>query len=112
MKKMVMIFSAFLMMSAQANELSLEVKKIIFDEIVMDVYFEDDGYQRMPESISDLNFLVIDAKTIAVTGESYSAWDDKKINYDCTVKVLAEKIMSGKDVLVKCTSDNENWPNF
>ena len=110
--KNLMVLCLLLSGSAIADELSMKTKKIIFDEIAMSVFFEDEGIVRAPSKISDFTFSVTDENLILVSGDSYSAWDDKIIHYDCMVKVLSRgAILSAKDIDVKCSMSGENWPN-
>lgn len=109
---MLKFFCVLMLLSSTsfAAELPAKAKKIILAEIASDIFFEDEGAVRAPQKISDFSFKQVKANLIYVTGASYSEWDMKVIGYDCTVKVLAAKINSHKDIAVDCILTGENWP--
>jgi hypothetical protein len=110
MKTILALSVLFLTTSSFASELPLKVKKIIIAEIANDIFFEDEGAVRAPQNISDFSFKQVKSNLMQVTGASYSEWDMKVIGYDCTVKLLAMKIVSHKDIAVDCILIGENWP--
>ncbi len=96
---------------AQACDLSVQAKKIIFDEITRTVFFEDEGLTRAPSQISDFNFVQKDEFEFQVTGDSYSDWDGKVIHYDCLVSILNRgMIRTADDISLSCSLIGENWP--
>lgn len=97
--------------AAQANDIPESAKKIIFEEIGMLVYFNDEGASRLPSKISDFTYNVEDEFLIRVKGNSYSDWDMKELSYDCLVQVNTRGLIkSSKDIEVSCKVENENWP--
>ena len=106
------ILSLLISTTSVAAELPLKTKQIIFDEIAMSIYFEDEGMIRGPSNLNDFSYIQTDESQILVSGDSYSQWDDKVIHYDCMVQVLTRgTIKSAKDIDVRCTLSGENWPN-
>ena len=104
-------FMLLLSTFAYGTELPLKSKEVIFQGIIQDIYFEDDGYKRMPKAIDDFAYTIIEENIIKVEGFSYSDWDMKEIFYDCTVSVLTRgMIEKSDDVVVRCKLEGENWP--
>jgi thermitase len=102
----------FFIQAANANELPQLAKKIIFQQIQEDIFFEDEGAVRAVRSIDDLQYKMTDEFRITVSGDSYSEWDRKKIHYDCEATVLTRgKIRTAKDVSTFCRISGENWPH-
>jgi hypothetical protein len=99
---------------AHANELPAKARLLIFEAIGDYVYFEDEGYSRYPQNANDFTYTITDEFKIRVTGWSYSAWDMKKIGYDCLVNVNTRGIiMYPSHVEVEyCELENENWPHM
>lgn len=96
-----------------ATELPINAKKIIFDEISSDVFFEDEGAVRAPQALEDFKFEQVDEFEFLVTGESYSEWDEKKLIYNCTVTIITRgMINSANDISLDCALENENWPHM
>lgn len=111
MKFLLLVFSFFAFNLVQAQEISLETKKIIFDGITEDIFFEDEGFVRMPQKIADFNFTYVDEFMLKISGSSYSHWDDKELIYYCVVEVLTRNlIQSSRDIRVSCQVEGENWP--
>jgi hypothetical protein len=103
----ILLLSSF----AYATELPLKSKEVIFEAITRDMYFEDEGYSRMPKSIDDFTYTIMEKDLIKVEGFSYSDWDMKEIFYACTVKVLTRGMIEKmEDVDVRCKLEGENWP--
>jgi hypothetical protein len=102
-----------LSLTSYAQALPETAKQIMFDAISRDVYFEDDGYTRMPKALSDFTFTQTDEFEFSVSGTSFSDWDNKEIGYECTVTSFTRgMITSVNDIEVNCTLTNENWPNM
>lgn len=85
--------------------ISPALKQQVFEEISNLVFFEDEGFVRAPQSVSDFNFKSIGNNRFSVTGNSYSDWDMKEISYDCTAEVSEAKLLA-----LTCSLENENWP--
>jgi hypothetical protein len=111
MKFILLILSFFALNLVEAQEISIENQQLIFDAITESVAFEDEGLVRVPQKLSDFNFVIVDESLIEVVGQSFSQWDDKMLQYHCLVEVLTQKeIQSTQDLKVNCKVENENWP--
>jgi hypothetical protein len=113
MKILLALATLTLSLAATAqSELPKSVKTLIFDDITRQVYFEDDGYKRMPQSMDDFIYTQTDESTFTVKGTSFSEWDNKDIGYDCVVEILVRGIpKTTKDINVTCEFSGMNWPN-
>ena len=110
--RFILLFLSFVSFS-YAQELPLKAKEIIFDEISSMVFFEDEGLARAPQNIEDFSFIFSDEFLIVVSGESYSEWDQKMIDYQCEVKVLSRGMIESKnDVEIECELTGEHWPYY
>ena len=114
MKNLLLIFAALtLSLAASAQTLPESAKQIIFEAISEEVYFEDEGYTRLPKALNDFKFTQTDEFEFTVSGESFSDWDNKVIGYECLVTSLSRGIIkSTSDVDVSCTLTGENWPHL
>ena len=97
---------------AKAYDISPKAKVLIFQAISEYVYFEDEGFERMPQNSEDFTFAVTNEFEIQIHGSSYSEWDMKKIDYHCVISINTRgMIESSKDfTLESCELENENWP--
>jgi thermitase len=114
MTKLITLVSllALSIQTAGANELPLAAKKIIFDQIQEDIFFEDEGLVRSVKSMDDLRFRQSDEFKIRISGDSYSVWDQKVIHYDCDATILTRGMIRTKnDVSTLCRMTGENWPH-
>lgn len=99
--------------SAHATEIPQSIKELFFDEISNFVFFEDEGFERVPQKLEDFTYTQTDEFVFTVTGRSFSEWDLKEIGYDCTITVLTrEVIKSAEDFEVDCTLSDEHWPHL
>ncbi|MBU6154758.1 MAG: S8 family serine peptidase [Bdellovibrionales bacterium] len=106
------IFLVFSSLSSQAAELPLSARKIIFDQIQEDIFFEDEGLTRSVQNLRDLQFKLVDESKIMISGDSYSAWDQKRVHYECESEVLVRGVIrSDEDVSTTCQMTGENWPH-
>lgn len=114
--KAILVILALTSFSTYATDRLLQdkhVKEIVYDAIVEDTYFEDDGFQRILDPKAFTHKIVKESDSGMVlrsVGTGYSAWDDKEITISCDVEI--ESFECAPEVTkINCSLENENWPN-
>jgi hypothetical protein len=114
MKHIILLVAMLFVIPTFAQELPVTAKELITDAIGEYVYFEDEGFERLPQGYEDFKFQVVDENKIIVTGKSLSEWDMKDIEYYCEINVLSRGLIEkAEDIEVDfCTLEDENWPHM
>jgi len=110
MKLFFFLFAVTVSSTLLAQDIHPDIKKVVFDQVVADIFFEDEGLTREPK-MEDLKFETIDKNLIRISGSSYSAWDVKEIFYDCQALIESRTFVPKKEeVSVTCSLQGEGWP--
>lgn len=89
MKTLICLIALVFAHSALAWELTPAAKDLVLSSIANAVYAEDaSGNVRAPQAASDFQFVVESEDMLIVTGQSFSAMDNKVIGYLCQVELL------------------------
>jgi hypothetical protein len=97
---------------AQDFQFNVQAKEIITEAIGEHVYYEDEGFERLPQGQEDFKFNLVEKNKIIVTGKSLSEWDMQDIEYYCEINILSDGLIEKiEDIEVDfCTLEGENWP--
>ncbi len=114
MKHIILMASILFALPSFSQELSLTAKQVITDAIGEYVYYEDEGFERLPQGQEDFKFEFQMENKIIVTGTSLSEWDMKEIEYYCEIKVKNDTLIeTAEDVEVDfCKLEGEHWPHM
>jgi hypothetical protein len=118
MKNMILVLAMAFALPAfsqdLSQDLSIEAKEMITEAIGEYVYFEDEGFERLPQSYADFKYELADENKIIVSGKSLSEWDMKEIEYNCEINVLSRGLIEkAEDIeVVSCTLEGEHWPHM
>lgn len=116
MKKYLFVLGLLSFSSVFADDILLQdkrVKSIVYEAIIEETYFEDEGYKRMLEEKAFTHTIVKETETgmlIRSVGTGYSAWDDKEIKISCDVEINSYEC-APEVTTINCSIENENWPN-